>query len=54
MNIICICMNHMPEVFVTIAKDVKIRERLEKYTKYELVSKFTRDAVIARYGYILL
>ena len=49
-----ICINYMPKNFFFISKDVSIRERLEIYTIHELVYKFTRDAVIARYYYILL
>ena len=50
--IINICISYMPELFVTTAKDVTIREWLENYTKYELVYKFTHGAVIARYYYM--
>lgn len=44
----------MPKLFFTISEDVSIRERLEMYAIYKLVYKFTRDAVITRYYYILL
>ena len=44
----------MPKLFFTISEDVSIRERLAIHTIYELVCKFTRDTVIARYYYILL
>lgn len=49
-----ICINYMPKLFFTISEDVSIRERLEMYAIYKLVYKFTRDAVITRYYYILL
>ena len=44
----------MPKLFFTISEDVSIRERLEMYAISKLVYKFTRDAVITRYYYILL
>ena len=44
----------MPEVFVTLAKHVRIRERNSKNIQNMNCYKFTRDAVIARYYYILL
>ena len=50
--IINICISYMPELFFTTVMDVTIREWLEKYTKNELVYKFTHDAFIARYYYV--